>query len=593
MSITEPNAVLGRIKEKLPLSEIIAKDTPLRKNGKEYVGCCPFHNEKTGSFFVNNDKGTFYCFGCGASGDIVTYVMKKRGIHFAQAIEILAEAAGIQPSEYLDSKDCHKTQLKLMQKALEFFRKHICDDMAAKYCSSRGFDKSCIEQFGIGYAPRNGELLLSHVKASGFSVSDILQSGLFHQKDGRILCYFRDRLIFPVFNKSGWPIAFGGRVLQNSETPKYLNSKETVLFQKRETLYAFNIASKNVSTTKNFILVEGYVDVVMLHQHGFNTAVASMGTSFSIEHLVKIWKLSSDPIACLDGDSAGYNAMLKIAFLAMQYLQPGKSLKLCVMPDGYDPDSFLKKFGKQEMEKILENSSYMIDFIWQHFLNQLESGDYRTPEKLAEWKKNILDSVDAIQNSDIRKLYKSDIGSRIFYAIKSVNKKTFTPANTSTQHHAYSASATLIDKDEKILLREATMLYILLERPSVVPCVLEELATIEFSRSGFEAVSSLILGGGGVCSSTTPDVDQEVQHVLDTASRDCDISQKDDESVIGIWMGIYRYEFSHRRHLDDIKQAKEACDENMDAKAWERLKELKLSHVGKKQKNDQGNNKLG
>jgi DNA primase len=599
MSITGINTVLSRVKEKLLLSEIVGKDVTLRKSGREHVGHCPFHNEKTGSFFVNDDKGTFYCFGCGASGDIVTYLMKKRGLQFTQAIELLAEVAGIKIQESTNYSNDHKIQLNLMQKALEFFREHLRDEVAAKYCTSRGFDESCITQFAIGYAPRNIELLLSHLRASGFSVPDILQSGLFQQRSGRVSCYFRDRLIFPVFNKQGWPIAFGGRVLQQNETPKYLNSRESALFQKRATLYAFNIASKNVSKTKDFILVEGYIDVITMHQHGFNTAVASMGTSFSTEHLVKIWKLSSEPIVCLDGDTAGYNAMLKIALLAMQYLSPGKSLRFCVIPGGSDPDSFIRKFGKAAMENILESSSYLIDFIWQHFLNQLGSGNYQTPERVAEWRKHIMDNINNIQDTDIRNLYRSDVNNRIFHALRACNKKKFTPINplakplantASTPLYSITSLPTKTDMGEKILLREAAMLYILLERPSVAPYLLEELATIGFSRNGFEAVRDMILGGGETRTEPGADVNTEIQYIRAVASRRCNLADKKDDEVVKLWRGIHEHECSYRRQLDDIESAKSNCNEKMSTEAWERLKALKMNHIDRKPKDLQDNN---
>ncbi|MDR1609617.1 MAG: DNA primase [Holosporales bacterium] len=596
MSITGINTVLSRIKEKLLLSEIVGKDVTLRKSGREYVGHCPFHNEKTGSFFVNNDKGTFYCFGCGASGDVVAYVMKRRGFQFTQAIELLAEAAGIKLQESVNYNDNHSGQLNIMQKALEFFREHLRDEVATKYCASRGFDESCISQFSIGYAPRNSELLLSHLKSSGFSMYDILQSGLFQQRSGRVSCYFRDRLMFPVFNKQGWPIAFGGRVLQQNDSPKYLNSRESALFQKRATLYAFNIASKNVSKTRDFILVEGYIDVITMHQHGFDTTIASMGTSFSTEHLVKIWKLSNEPIICLDGDTAGYNAMLKIAFLAMQYLRPGKSLRFCVIPDGSDPDAFLKKFGKTAMERILESSSYLIDFIWQHFLNQLGSGDYRTPEKVAEWKKHIMSKISTIEDTDIRTLYRSDVSNRIFHALRACNKKKITPINSSlksptnsgaTPLYSVTSPPTKASMGEKRLLREAAMLYILIMRPSVVPYLLEELATIEFSRDGFKAVRDMILGGSGM---RTGPSEIEIRYIEAVASRSCNLTDKSDDNVVALWRGIYEHEYSYRRHLDDIKSAKNDCNEKMNTETWERLRALKMNHIDKKSERTQDNN---
>ncbi|MDR1332855.1 MAG: DNA primase [Holosporales bacterium] len=587
MSVTGINAVLGRIKDKLLLSEIVGKDTPLRKRGREHVGNCPFHSEKTGSFFVNDDKGTFYCFGCGASGDIIAYIMKKRGIQFPQAIEILAEMAGIKLPEKGNYSDDDSVQLKIMQKALEFFKAHL-EGKAAEYCESRGIDKSCVEQFSIGYAPLNGNLLMSHLVTSGFEMSDILKSGLFAQRNGQSVCYFRDRIIFPVFNKRGWPIAFGGRALRKDSAPKYLNSPETALFQKRATLYAFNIASRNISKASTFILVEGYIDVIAMHQYGFNTTVASMGTSFSVEHLVKLWQSSDEPIICLDGDAAGYNAMVKIAFLAMQHLQPGKSLKFCVIPGGSDPDSFLQKFGKAAMSQILEKPINLIDFIWEHFVSQLKPQSSRTPEQTAKWKKDTLDSLNDIQDQDIRKLYRSDISSRIYQILAPSNKKKSpihefaqTPGNPQRFRHSLLPT---INKDEKTLLWEATLLYILLERPSVIPCVIEELATIEFSRKGFSTIRDLAIDGVDLSDQHGQIISSEIQLVRSVASKNCDVANKDDEAVTELWRGMYVCGFSDKQQRADITRAKEDCNESMSTEAWDRLKELKISHIKNRQK---------
>jgi DNA primase len=328
-----------------------------------------------------------------------------------------------------------------------------------------------------------------------------------------------------------------------------------------------------------------------MHQHGFDTAIASMGTSFSTEHLVKIWKLSSEPIVCLDGDTAGYNAMLKIALLAMQYLSPGKSLRFCIIPGGSDPDSFIRKFGKAAMEKVLESSSYLIDFIWQHFLNQLGAGDYRTPEKVAEWRKHIVDNINNIQDTDIRNLYRSDVNNRIFHALRTRNKKNFTPINSSMKPPANAGVTPLysvgslppkISVGEKILLREAAMLYILLERPSVVPYLLEELATIGFSRDRFEAVRDMILGGAETRDRSGAGVDTEIQYITSIASRSCRLADKSDDEVMKMWRGIYEHECSYRRQLDDIELAKGECTEKMSTEAWKRLRALKMEHISKK-----------
>jgi DNA primase len=204
---------LNQIREKVPLSKIVGQDVALKKKGREFVGNCPFHNEKTGSFFVNDDKGTYYCFGCGTSGNIFNYIMEKRGLQFMQAVELLAEIAGVKLPEKSEYGGRFENQQKILQKALEFFKTNLNSDVT-QYCINRGINQELIEKFSIGYAPQDGDFLMNYLKKSGFEISDILRSGLFLQRDNRAICYFKDRLMFPVFNRQGWPIAFGGRVIK-------------------------------------------------------------------------------------------------------------------------------------------------------------------------------------------------------------------------------------------------------------------------------------------------------------------------------------------------------------------------------------------
>jgi DNA primase len=278
----------------------------------------------------------------------------------------------------------------------------------------------------------------------------------------------------------------------------------------------------------------------------------------------------------------------------MQYLSPGKSLRFCVIPGGSDPDSFLKKFGKAAMEKILESSSYLIDFIWQHFLNQLGSGDYRTPEKVAEWKKHIMSKISTIEDADIRTLYRSDVSNRIFHALRELNKKNFTPINSSLKPLANSGTTPLYSvtsppikasMGEKIFLREAAMLYILLIRPSVIPYLLEELATVGFSRDGFEAVRDMILGGAEARTKLGTGIETEIQYIKAIASRSCKLTDKSDDEVVELWRGIYEHECSYRRQAEDIESAKSDCSETRSMETWERLKALKMNHISRKPDN--------
>jgi len=571
MATSEFNIAIARIKEKIPLSQIISRDVTLQKKGNEFVGNCPFHTEKTGSFFVNDNKGTYYCFGCGVSGDVFEYLIKKHGLQFIQAAERLAEIAGVKLPEKKSQNYISEEKIKVLQKALEFFKEALKESTyALQYCKEREINDELIEKFSIGYAPLDSEVLLNFLKKT-FNIKDIIASDLFSQKENRLVPKFRDRLIFPVFNKKGWPIAFGGRGIKKDAIPKYLNSSESELFQKREVLYGYNLALKNVTADNPFIIVEGYMDVVKMHKYGFNTSIASMGTALSPEHLVKIWRYSNEPIMCLDGDKAGYKAMVRVALLALNYLEPGKTLRFCILPDDDDPDSFLKKHTQTEMKILLDSSDYLIDFVWNHFLEELKSLDRKTPEKIAEWKKNIYSYINQIQNIDIKSLYKNEISNRIYGLLKNKSLKNISSFNPQ-----------FVDKKEKILLREASLLYILIMYPSIVSSVIEELSSVEFINESFESLRNYIVENYDNINSGIEKFEKIVNIVKNTAGRSYAHSNLDEKSALDLWRNIFKIGVYKNLYKKELKIAKTECEGEMSASNWDRLKALKLDSISKK-----------
>ena len=574
MSNSRLNEVLNLMKERVALSQIVRQDVNLQKKGREFVGHCPFHNEKTGSFFVNDDKGTFYCFGCGVSGDIVEYLMRKRGIQFMQAVDVLSEISGIKIPEKIDHADSSfKVQKSILAEILQLFKNNLTmNSEAYEYCKKRGVTDELIKKFSIGYSPKNSSEIVNHLKKLKFSYDDIFNSGVFSDQYGKLVCRFRDRLMFPVFDKNNNPIAFGGRSIQKSvqkdTTPKYINSPETLIFKKRETLYNYNNAVKNISKTVSFILVEGYMDVIMMDKHGFNTAVASMGTAFSSQHLAKLWRYDDCPIVCLDGDEAGYNAMVKIAFMSLEYLQPGKSLRFCKIPEDNDPDSFLSTNSQSEMIQIISNAQNLIDFMWTYFSNKLDAMANKTPENIAEWKQEIFNHIDEIQNADIKSLYKQDIKKRIFDILGKNN------VSKIYKNKLKEAENIKINKNEKIILLEAVLLYTLILCPSIIPVVVEDLATTDAFCERFETLKKYIIDNPDEQDfSQFHDVIAEMRRI---AGNFCDYLSMKEYEVIDFWRDVFNCGIARNRALAELKMAKDECQDTFDASAWERYKTLKL-----------------
>lgn len=572
MTTSEFNFAIARIKEKILLSQIVSRDVVLKKKGSEFVGNCPFHTEKTGSFFVSDAKGSYYCFGCGASGDVFEYLMKKEGLQFIQAAEKLAELAGVKLPEKNTQNYISTEKVKVLQKALEFFKDELKKQpIALQYCNEREIDEESIERFSIGYAPFNGDLLLNYLKKH-FSIWDIIASDLFSKKENHLIAKFRDRIIFPVFNRKGWAIAFGGRGINKNATPKYLNSSESELFQKREVLYGYNLALKSVNKDNPFIIVEGYMDVVKMHKHGFTTAIASMGTALSAEHLAKIWKYSDEPIMCLDGDKAGYKAMIRVALLALKYLEPGKSLRFCLLPDDDDPDSFLKKHNQSELRNLLSSSDYLIDFIWNHFLRELERLEKQTPEKIAAWKKEIFIHINDIQNIDIRGLYKNDISNRINSLFNGNKLKQFTPLSKAKR----------IDRKEKILLREASLLYIIILYPSVISSVVEELASVEFVNERLEGFRNLIVENYDNVDFGKEEFAETISLIKSIVGHSFGYSNLTEQSALKLWRNIFNLGVYRALYKKELQTEKIECETNMTASSWDRLKALKLNFISQK-----------
>ncbi|MDR0695614.1 MAG: DNA primase [Holosporales bacterium] len=577
MSVTGLNTALGRIREKIALSRIVGQDVVLRRKGREFVGNCPFHDEKTGSFFVNDEKGSFYCFGCGVSGDVFKYMMLKYGLRFMQAAERLAEMAGVKlPAGYEPTK--LGSLPNVLSEIVKFFVFSLTNhNDAQSYCKSRGIDKAVLEKFAIGFAPLDGKMLAKHLKIIGFTEGDIMQTSIFSKSNDALVCRFKNRLMFPIFNRYGHPIAFAGRSLHKNVVPKYLNSPETDLFQKKEVLYAYDVAIKGVSSSDPIIVVEGYMDTIMMYQHGFTTTVASMGTSLTGDQLERIWRNSDTPIICMDGDKAGHASMERTAFLALQHLLPGKSLKFCKLPRSEDPDSFLQHYGAERMQMMLAKSVTLVDFLWDCFLGDFEKVSPKTPENIASWKNGVFARIDRVKNADIRMLYRREMTSRIREIFKIKQKSYAFPKKPL-------GAALEVDIGEKMLLREAVLLYILIVRQSVISLIIEELATIKFSNGMCQRLSDCIIEAGAAGWSITDRCVEEVGFVSSLAGRYCDLSNLDDDGVMALWRSVYEHGILRKLQIKDVESAKKECSAKLSDKTWTRLKALKIEQLRRNKK---------
>lgn len=354
---------LEEIKNRIDIVDMISEYVSLKKAGQNWKGLCPFHSEKTPSFMVNPSKQIYRCFGCGNGGDIFTFIMQHENVEFKEALRILAKKAGVtlkMSPEHAGRAGEKETLLKIQNHALSFFQQNLKKNTrAADYLKKRGIGEEARKLFSLGYAPKSWEALKKHLEGKGFRIETILKAGLISKSPKGCFDMFRDRIIFPIFNLQGEVIGFGGRVMDSSE-PKYLNSPETPLFNKSRVLYGFNLAKNYIKQTGKALFMEGYMDVIPAHINGFTNAVAPLGTALTAEHGKLIKRFTDDVIIIFDSDQAGINAARNAAEILFE---SGLDVKVLSLPEKDDPDSFLRKNGKEALNDLIENPLSIIDFL--------------------------------------------------------------------------------------------------------------------------------------------------------------------------------------------------------------------------------------
>jgi DNA primase len=411
---------LDELRARTLLSALIGRTTKLQKAGREFRACCPFHNEKSPSFYVNDDKAFYHCFGCGAHGDAIRWLTDQRGLPFMDAVKELAQAAGME----LPAMDRQSAEKAERAKGLH----EACADAAAWFTEQlsglagaeargilekRGIKAETAKAFGLGFAPDSRGKLKDALKDYGSPM--LVEAGLLISvEDKEPYDRFRGRLMIPIRDPRGRVIAFGGRIIGDGE-PKYLNSPETPLFDKGRSLYNLDRAAPASRKSGRVLVVEGYMDVIALAQAGFGEAVAPLGTALTEAQLERLWRLTDVPILCFDGDSAGQKAAIRAANRALPMLAPGRSLAFVTLPAGVDPDDFVRAKGPAAFAALLEKPEPLVDRLWAH---ELAAEPLDTPEQKAGLKQRYTGLAQAIADADVRTQYLAEFNRRFdaFYA---------------------------------------------------------------------------------------------------------------------------------------------------------------------------------
>ena len=399
-----PPSFLEELAARNPIEEVVGQYVNLRRSGSNLFGLCPFHGEKTASFSVNPEKGIYYCFGCHKGGSVINFQMEIEGLSYPDAVRALAKRAGMEVPEDAQYQNRYHQQERLWalsKEAARFYHTQLyspAGEEGLAYAQKRGMPKSTLTRFGIGFAPNAWSSLCDAMMAKGYTEEELKQSGLAStsQKTGKVYDRFRNRLMFPIIDVRGNVIGFGGRVMDDS-TPKYLNSPETVIFNKRKNLFALNLAKK--SKLGYMILVEGYMDAIALHQYGFDCAVASLGTSLTEEHAALLSRYTEQVMLIYDGDDAGQNATKR----AIPMLEKaGLQVKVLQMRDAKDPDEFLKKFGADRFRLLLEESSNRVEYQLRAIQKKY---DLREDDQRIQFISEAAEFISTLGNAVQREIY--------------------------------------------------------------------------------------------------------------------------------------------------------------------------------------------
>jgi len=494
------------IKSRNRLEDVVGAYVALKRSGKSLVGLCPFHNEKTPSFSVSPSKQLYYCFGCGAGGDVFDFVMQYERLDFVEAVKQLAARAGI----VLDIDDetpiksrvrlTRETLLEINKLAAQYYRYRLVNSKLAAeardYLASRGVSAESAERFSLGYALDKWDDLYTLLKKRGFSDESIIESGLVKMTRASAYDVFRDRIVFPIRDVNGRVIGFGGRVLpsKGDSQPKYINSPETPLFNKSKTLYGIELARDSIKRLERAVIVEGYMDVISCHQHGFTNVVASLGTSLTTEQAWLLSRYAPEVVILYDADTAGQEATLRGLELLRRV---GLRVKVAVLSRGHDPDSFLKEYGARALDDLLESALNLTEYRINAIVNETDLSDASLKAEASRRCIEVLiDVIDPIERSEYSKYaaYRLRVDEEVFareverastrhrFAGDTFRKNRYTRQVKHVRDETEQSPGGLQGLAEKLTKAELLLLGLILDNPSLTSLVQGELTEESFSH---------------------------------------------------------------------------------------------------------------
>ncbi len=524
---------LDEIRARIPVSEVVGRHVKLQRRGREFVGLSPFNPEKTPSFTVNDQKGFYHCFSSGKHGDIFGFLIEVEGLSFPEAVEQLAQKAGLpMPERRPDEEKRQKKRANLyevMERAAVFFETQLASpggQAALRYLRGRGLDSAIRGRFRLGFAPGGRYDLKSYLADEGVDQELMVAAGLLIAGEDIAVSYdrFRNRVMFPITDLKGRVIAFGGRALGADVPAKYLNSPETELFHKGAVLYNLANARQAAHERQSLVVAEGYMDVIALHGAGITEAVAPLGTALTEQQLQMLWRMVPEPVLCFDGDRAGLKAAWRALDMALPRLKPGVSLGFALLPEGLDPDDLIRDQGPEAMRNVLEGAVPLVDMLWRR---EVQAGVWDTPERRAGLEKRLDGLMNTIGEPRVRRHYEQTLRQKL-QALWQKDRpasqgpeRSFPksgPAGTRKRRHrpgrraitsgqnasgagagAAALQRSLVGRQgaADIPLREAMLLLVPVLHPVILEKHAEDLAAIDLASSELDRLRSALLDAAG------------------------------------------------------------------------------------------------
>ena len=587
-----PKEYLDEIKLRLKVSQVVGKSVQLKKRGKEFIGLSPFKNEKSPSFTVNDEKEFYHCFSSSEHGNIFDFLMKTKSIGFGEAVRTLAAEAGMQPyrfSNFDKKKDLRFQNYKnIFKDYSKYFHQQLFlenNKDALDYLLKRGLNTNVIKEFQLGYVPWKNNFYDDLSKK--YTEEDIALTGLYYKNDktGKNVDRFNSRIIFPVNNISGDTIAFGGRIIRESKLAKYINSPETEFYKKGNMIFNLDKAKDSRAETDEVIIVEGYMDVVSVYSAGVKNVIANSGTALTEKQIDLIWKFFSNPIICLDGDESGQKAALRIAEKLFPMINEKNKIYFSIMPEGKDPDDFIKQNGKDGFVSLLKDKQIIQTYIWNYHLNKI---DQNNPFEVSKFEKEIKKLSYSIQDETLKKYVLEDFLEKI---------KKLTPIQTYKQSYNYNKFNKKKDyqilKETKILhqkrknlsktqIIEFSILFIVLNYFEIASKKLEELSEIEFISEKNDSLKNVIISALSNSNSKNDNalekIRKEYQDLSDEIEENSNIQiitkDKNDQDILDLLDELI-LDFKEQDNLKKIESLEKELINNLDENSYLELIKLK------------------